>query len=112
MKGTGSHDPVARTETEAENLSAGNYRHPKSSPKTTFDRIAVQITGVDWSIIATVEAPYMERAKYQTVKTNKYTIIQIIMKSNSKIHMYYTEGSQRARDYVGFNKQARGSSRM
>ena len=27
------------------------------------------------------------------------------MKSNSKIHMYYTEGSQRARDYVGFNKQ-------
>ena len=37
-------------------------------PKTTFDRIAVQITGVDWSIIATVEAPYMERAKYQTVK--------------------------------------------
>lgn len=27
-------------------------------PKTTFDRIAVQITGVDWSIIATVEAPY------------------------------------------------------
>lgn len=23
------------------------------------------------------------------------------MKSNSKIHMYYTEGSQRARDYVG-----------
>ena len=38
------------------------------SPKTTFDRIAVQITGVDWSIIATVEAPYMERAKYQTVK--------------------------------------------
>lgn len=25
------------------------------------------------------------------------------MKSNSKIHMYYTEGSQRARDYVGFN---------
>ena len=37
-------------------------------PKTTFDRIAVQITGVDWSIIATVEVPYMERAKYQTVK--------------------------------------------
>lgn len=37
-------------------------------PKTTFDRIAVEITGVDWSIIATVEAPYMERAKYQTVK--------------------------------------------
>lgn len=27
-------------------------------PKTTFDRIAVQITGVDWSIIATIEAPY------------------------------------------------------
>ena len=52
-------------------------------PKTTFDRIAVQITGVDWSIIATVEAPYMERAKYQTVKnkqihhnTNNYEIQQ------------------------------------
>ena len=37
-------------------------------PETAYHRIAVQITGVDWSIIATVEAPYMERAKYQTVK--------------------------------------------